>query len=62
LAVAFALRRLLPGTQNPTIVAYVSHDSFPSPAGFIDLLNLGGAEKITKLNVPVRTLVGFEGY
>src|SRR5204862_2309978 len=28
----------------------------------IDLPELGGAEKIRKLGVPVRTLVGFEGH
>jgi hypothetical protein len=28
----------------------------------IDLPDLGGAEKIRKLGVPVRTLVGFEGH
>ena len=32
-------------------------------AGFIiDLPDLGGAEKIRKLGVPVRTLVSFEGH
>jgi adenine phosphoribosyltransferase len=29
---------------------------------FIDLPELGGAEKIGKLGVPVRTLVSFEGH
>jgi adenine phosphoribosyltransferase len=29
---------------------------------FIDLPELGGAEKIRKLGVPVRTLVSFEGH
>jgi adenine phosphoribosyltransferase len=28
----------------------------------IDLPDLGGAEKIRKLNVPVRTLIAFEGH
>jgi adenine phosphoribosyltransferase len=28
----------------------------------IDLPDLGGAEKIRKLGVPVRTLIGFEGH
>ncbi len=28
----------------------------------IDLPDLGGAEKLRKLNVPVRTLIGFEGH
>jgi adenine phosphoribosyltransferase len=28
----------------------------------IDLPDLGGAEKIRKLSVPVRTLVSFEGH
>jgi adenine phosphoribosyltransferase len=28
----------------------------------IDLPDLGGAEKIRNLGVPVRTLVGFEGH
>jgi adenine phosphoribosyltransferase len=28
----------------------------------IDLPELGGAEKLRKLNVPVRTLVAFEGH
>jgi hypothetical protein len=28
----------------------------------VDLPNLGGAEKIRKLGVPVRTLVSFEGH
>jgi adenine phosphoribosyltransferase len=28
----------------------------------VDLPDLGGAEKLRKLNVPVRTLVSFEGH
>ena len=28
----------------------------------IDLPELGGAEKLRKLDVPVRTLIGFEGH
>ncbi len=28
----------------------------------IDLPDLGGADKLRKLDVPVRTLIGFEGH
>ena len=30
--------------------------------GIIDLPDLGGADKLRKLGVPVRTLVAFEGH
>jgi adenine phosphoribosyltransferase len=33
-----------------------------APCFIIDLPDLGGAEKIRKLGVPLRTLVNFEGH
>jgi hypothetical protein len=52
----------LPGMSPDNWQLDLSSDNVLAACFIIDLPQLGGAEKIKKLGVPVRTLVSFEGH